>query len=88
MTDDELRTEMLQCPDCNPHTPYSAAPEFFDQWKIKHHFHPKDMTPTKQLTIVVEISLEYYERIKNIINLGDLLEKAVKDGIIRLINSQ
>jgi len=42
---------------------------------------------TKQLTIVVELTAEDYERMKNIINLGDLLKKAVQDRITRLVNS-
>jgi hypothetical protein len=37
----QLKEEMLLCPFCNPHTHYSASPEFFDQWRVKHYFHPK-----------------------------------------------
>ena len=37
------------------------------------------------LTLVVQISDEDYAKIRNIINLGDLLEKAVQDRITRLI---
>ena len=33
------RQERLDCPSCNPNTPYGAGPEFFDQWRIKHEYH-------------------------------------------------
>ena len=42
---EKLKAEMLSCLFCNPHTPHSDSPEFFDQWRIKHYFHPKkDLT--------------------------------------------
>lgn len=41
----------------------------------------------KTITIVVDIPEEQYERVKNIINLGDLLEKAVLDRLLKLIES-
>jgi len=36
----ELRDEMLACPYCNPNSSFGGSPEYFDQWRIKHHFHP------------------------------------------------
>ncbi len=33
------KAERLDCPFCNPNTPYGASPMFFDQWKIKHEYH-------------------------------------------------
>lgn len=41
---------------------------------------------TKTLTVIIEVPITVYNRIKNIINLGDLLEKALQDRITRLLN--
>ena len=40
MSKEEEKQERLNCPYCNPNTTYGASPEFFDQWRIKHDYHP------------------------------------------------